>query len=140
MTTQPLLIEIGVEELPAIPLLKILDRIEKSWREILAERQLESDFGFLYTPRRLVLQHPAIPERQADRVEEMVGPPVEIALRDGKPTPAGEGFARKCGVAFEELQRLKKGEREVLYYRREVPGRSTEELLPEMIREWIASM
>ena len=140
MTTQPLLIEIGVEELPAIPLLKILDRIEKSWREILAGRQLESDFDFLYTPRRLVLRHPAIPERQADRVEELVGPPVEIAVRDGKPTPAGEGFARKCGVAFEELQRLKKGEREVLYYRREVPGRSTEELLPEMIREWIASM
>ena len=140
MTTQPLLIEIGVEELPAIPLLKILDRIEKSWKDILAERQLESDFDFLYTPRRLVLRHPAIPVRQADRVEELVGPPVEIAFRDGTPTPAGEGFARKCGVAFEELQRLKKGNREVLYYRREVPGRETEALLPEMIREWITSM
>jgi len=140
VTTQPLLIEIGVEELPAIPLLKILDRIEKSWKDILAERQLESDFDFLYTPRRLVLRHPAIPVRQADRVEELVGPPVEIAFRDGTPTPAGEGFARKCGVAFEELQRLKKGNREVLYYRREVPGRETEALLPEMIREWITSM
>ena len=35
--TQPLLIEIGVEELPAVPLLKIVDNIEKSWMKILEE-------------------------------------------------------------------------------------------------------
>jgi len=32
--TQALLIEIGVEELPAIPLLKIVSNIEKSWKNI----------------------------------------------------------------------------------------------------------
>ncbi|WP_373033719.1 hypothetical protein, partial [Sulfurovum sp.] len=35
--TQALLIEIGVEELPAIPLLKIVSNIEKSWKNILEE-------------------------------------------------------------------------------------------------------
>ena len=136
----PLLIEVGVEELPALPLLKTLPSIENSWKEIQKSRHLESDFRFLYTPRRLVIEAEAFPLRQSDSVEELFGPPAEIAIRDGKPTPAGEGFARKCGVAFEELQRLKKGDREVLYYRREVPGRETEALLPEMVREWIASM
>ncbi len=140
MKSRNLLIEVGVEELPAIPLLKILDEIEKSWKKILQERSLESDFRFLYTPRRLVLEHEAMPLRQPDRVEELVGPPVEAALRDGVPTPAGEGFARKCGVPFEELGRTLKGKREVLSYRREVPGEATEALLPQMIREWIASM
>ena len=140
MTTAPLLIEVGVEELPAIPLLKILPAIEKSWTKILEERSLQSDFRFLYTPRRLVLEHGAMPLRQPDRTEELVGPPVEIAIKDGAPTPAGEGFARKCGVPFEALERMKKGNREVLHYRREIPGAATEELLPAMIREWIASM
>jgi glycyl-tRNA synthetase beta chain len=134
------LIEVGVEELPAIPLLKILPEIEKSWQKILQERNLKSDFRFLYTPRRLVLEHEAMPRRQPDRTEELVGPPVEIAIKEGVPTPAGEGFARKCGVAFDELERMQKGNREVLYYRREIPGAATEELLPEMIREWVGSM
>ena len=140
MNTQSLLIEVGVEELPAIPLLKILPEIEKSWKKILEDRNLKSDFRFFYTPRRLVLEHEAMPLRQPDRVEELVGPPVEIAIREGRPTPAGEGFARKCGVSFGELGRTQKGNREVLYYRREIPGAATEELLEEMIRTWIGSM
>ncbi|WP_457605820.1 glycine--tRNA ligase subunit beta [Nitratifractor sp.] len=138
--TEPLLVEIGVEELPAIPLLKILSSIESSWKKILERERLESDFRFLYTPRRLVLMHEAMPLRQPDSVEELVGPPVEIASREGKPTSAGEGFARKCGVPFEELGRTQKGGREVLYFRREIAGTETAELLPGMIREWVASM
>ncbi len=140
MAAAPLLVEIGVEELPAIPLLKILPEIENSWTKILKERNLDSPFCFRYTPRRLVLEHESIPLRQRDQIAELVGPPVEIAIREGKPTPAGEGFARKCGVDFEALGRSEKGGREVLYFRREIPGSATEELLPEMIREWVASM
>ena len=54
---QPLLIEIGVEELPAVPLLKELENIEKKWLEILEEKLLVCEFEFYYTPRRLVLWH-----------------------------------------------------------------------------------
>lgn len=49
-----LLIEIGVEELPAIPFLRELPNIEAKWRAVLAEYKLESEFKFYYTPRRLV--------------------------------------------------------------------------------------
>ena len=48
--TQSLLIEIGVEELPAVPLLKIVSNIEKSWKKLLDEYKLSSEFEFLYTP------------------------------------------------------------------------------------------
>ena len=140
MDSEKLLIEIGVEELPAIPLLKIVGDIERSWKAVLADRRLESGFRFLYTPRRLVLLHESIPLRQPDRAEEIYGPPVEAALKDGTPTPAGAGFARKCGVSFGDLERRSRGEREVLYYRKELRGGETEFLLPEMIREWISSM
>ncbi len=35
---KPLLIEIGVEELPAIPFLKELSNIEKKWSDILRKK------------------------------------------------------------------------------------------------------
>jgi glycyl-tRNA synthetase beta chain len=43
---KPLLIEIGVEELPAIPLLKELPEIEKKWLNVLEEYDLIGDFDF----------------------------------------------------------------------------------------------
>jgi glycyl-tRNA synthetase beta chain len=138
--TQPLLIEIGVEELPAVPLLKIVKTIESSWMKILVAYKLENTFEFLYTPRRLVLRHAAMPIKQADRVVELMGPPIQAAIRDGVPTKAGEGFARKCGVEFEALGSADNNGREVLYYKKEEQGADTATLLEEMIREWIASM
>ena len=50
---KPLLIEIGVEELPAIPFLNELPNIEKKWSDILEKNRLLCDFDFFYTPRRL---------------------------------------------------------------------------------------
>jgi glycyl-tRNA synthetase beta chain len=98
-----LLVEVGVEELPAIPLLKILDSIKSSWDGILQKYLLTSDFEFYYTPRRLVLIHNNIPLKQASSLQELFGPPVAIAIKDGIPTPAGVSFATKCGVDFDSL-------------------------------------
>ena len=106
--TQALLIEIGVEELPAIPLLKIVSNIERSWKNILEEYKLSTEFDFIYTPRRLVLKHAAIPTKQEDSTVEFFGPPLIAAVKDGEPTKAAEGFARKCGVAFDALGRSEK--------------------------------
>jgi len=138
--TKALLIEIGVEELPAIPLLKIVKNIEKSWKELLVEYRLESEFEFIYTPRRLVLRHSAMPTKQTDNTIELVGPPLMAALRDGEVTKAGEGFARKCGVAFEALGRIEKKGKACLYYKQEQEGTATIELLEEMLAKWLASM
>ena len=138
--TQALLIEIGVEELPAIPLLKIVSNIEKSWENILEEYKLSSDFEFIYTPRRLVLKHAAMPTSQADSTIELMGPPVQAAIKDGEPTKAAEGFARKCGVSFDELGRADVKGREVLYFKKEEKGADTASLLQEMLEKWMNSM
>jgi len=138
--TQALLIEIGVEELPAIPLLKIVANIEKSWKNILEEFNLSCDFEFVYTPRRLVLQHAAMAVSQADSTVEFFGPPMVAALKDGLPTKAAEGFARKCGVDFDALGRGEKNGKEVLYFKKEEKGAQTLSLLQEMLEKWIASM
>ena len=138
--TKSLLIEIGVEELPAIPLLKIVKNIEKSWKDLLTEYRLESEFEFIYTPRRLVLRHSSLPVKQADDVIELVGPPMMAAVRDGVVTKAAEGFARKCGVSFEELGRIEKKGKECLYFKQEQKGKDSVELLEEMLTKWLASM
>ncbi len=138
--THPLLIEIGVEELPAIPLLKIISTIEQSWQTLLNAYRLQSHFEFLYTPRRLVLRSDAMPVQQADSITELAGPPVQAAFKGGEPTPAALGFARKCGVGVDALGRINKGGREVLYFKKEEKGAPTATLLDAMIHAWIAAM
>ena len=138
--TKSLLIEIGVEELPAIPLLKIIKNIEKSWKNILDEYRLTSEFEFIYTPRRLVLKHDSIALKQADNSIEFFGPPLMVAFRDGAVTKAGEGFARKCGVSFEELGQIEKNGKACLYFKKEQEGIATIELLEEMLVKWLNSM
>ncbi|MEA2111496.1 MAG: glycine--tRNA ligase subunit beta [Campylobacterota bacterium] len=137
---KPLLIEIGVEELPALPLLKELKNIEKKWLSILEENALGCEFEFYYTPRRLVLWHNEFMLKQPDSVEEFFGAPVAVAFKDGVATKAAEGFARKCGVSLEEVGRSEKNGKEVLYYKKEISGKESSELLGVMIETWIKSL
>ncbi len=137
---KPLLIEIGVEELPALPLLKELENIEKKWLNVLEENALGCEFEFYYTPRRLVLWHNEFLLNQPDSVEEFYGAPVAVAFKDGEPTKAALGFARKCGVYLNEIGRAEKGGKEVLYYKKNISGKASSELLEAMITEWIKSL
>ena len=64
------------------------------------QQQLAQVFGsraiLNSTPRRLIVYLPNIPEREADRDEEVKGPPVKAAYdAGGKPTQALNGFLRK---------------------------------------------
>ena len=137
---QPLLIEIGVEELPAVPLLNELKNIEKKYAAILEENSLLSAFEFYYTPRRLVIFHNEFKTAQEDSVEEFFGAPVAVAYKDGVATPAANGFAKKCGVSLDAITRAEKGGKEVLYYKKDVKGQESIELLESIINKWIKSL
>ncbi|NPA66433.1 MAG: glycine--tRNA ligase subunit beta [Epsilonproteobacteria bacterium] len=138
--TKTLLIEIGVEELPAIPLLKELKNIEKKYLNVLEKYDLVSEFEFSYTPRRLTMWHREFPVCQDDKTEEFFGAPKAIALQDGSWSKAALGFAKKCGVDVEELSFVEKGGKEVLYYKREVKGKESISLLNDIVNEWIHSL
>jgi len=135
-----LLIEIGVEELPAIPLVKELSSIDSKWAKILEDTNLMCKFEFYYTPRRLVLWHREFPASQSDSFEELYGAPITVAYKDGKPTKAAEGFARKCGVTIDEIGKAIKGAKEVLYFKKEIKGRNSASLLNEMINNFLQSL
>ena len=134
---KPLLIEIGVEELPAIPLLKELPNIEKKWLDILEKNNLKTDFSFYYTPRRLVLWHREFPVKQEDTVQEIWGAPKAVAQKNPK---AVEGFAKKCGISVDEVEYKEKNGSEFLYYKKEIKGKEAKELLPDMIKEFLNSL
>jgi len=137
---KPLLIEIGVEELPAVPLLKELKNIEKKYADILEKNSLLCEFEFYYTPRRLVLWHREFQTSQADSVEEFFGAPLAVAYKDGEPTPAAKGFAKKCGVSLNELSTSTKGGKEVLYYKKDIKGQDSKLLLSEIINTFMKSL
>jgi len=137
---KPLLVEILVEELPAIPFLKELPNIEKKWSDILETNSLLCEFNFYYTPRRLVFWHREFAVAQEDKEQELWGAPVAIAYKDGNPTGAAHGFAKKCGIAVEELQTASKNGQEFLYFKQTVKGKQSSELLNEMVNEFISKL
>ena len=131
--TKPLLIEIGVEELPAVPFLKELPNIETKWTKILESHALVCEFEFYYTPRRLVFWHPEFSLKQPTRFEEFFGAPEAVAFKDGEPTPAALGFARKCGVDVNALDRAEKDGKRVLYFKKEIEGVDAKSLIGTMV-------
>src|SRR5262249_46893447 len=100
-----LLLEIGVEELPASFVKSAVDALpgllERQLRE---QRVSHGEIGALGTPRRLAVWASGVVERQPDLSDEVLGPPARVAFdAEGKPTRAAAAFAEKSGVAVDAL-------------------------------------
>jgi glycyl-tRNA synthetase beta chain len=132
-----LLIEIGVEELPAswMPGLtrQMAHRLEARLKEVrIAPGAPVESFS---TPRRLTVRVAGIAERQEDLDETITGPPVSAAFdKQGQPTPAALGFAKKQGVPFEQITRATTAKGEYLAFQKHVRGKSAVDTLPEVLR------
>ncbi|MEA1991466.1 MAG: glycine--tRNA ligase subunit beta, partial [Thermodesulfobacteriota bacterium] len=142
MNTRNLLLEIGTEEIPADFIPGALDDLARLAGEHLDREHLTyEDVSTIGTPRRLVLCAKNLPDRQPDREEIITGPPAKVAfLSDGKPTKAGEGFARSHGVSIEDLQVEDTEKGLYIVLRRIVTGRETLELLSKLLPLVIASI
>lgn len=144
MSMQPLLIELGVEELPVKALPGLAQAFFEGVIDGLAKRGIAFERGDakpLSTPRRLAVLLPGVETEQPEQHGEVFGPYLNIALdANGEPTKALQGFAAKAGVEWTALERTTdaKGERFVL--RSVTPGAQTAALLPEILREAIAAM
>jgi glycyl-tRNA synthetase beta chain len=100
----PLLLEIGVEELPASFVDGALAALPRIVADELAKARLpHGEVRALGTPRRLAAVVHDVATRQSDLDEEVVGPPEAAAFRDGAPTKAAEAFAAKLGVTVGSL-------------------------------------
>ncbi len=102
------LVELGTEELPPTALRGLRDAFADGLAAELAELRLEhGEIESFASPRRLAVRIRSLATRQPDRDVEAKGPPVSVAFDDaGKPKPPALAFAKKCGVAVEDLDQL----------------------------------
>jgi glycyl-tRNA synthetase beta chain len=134
--TREILIEIGVEELPAGWMPALTRQLGERVSARLTELRIDAGAPVesFSTPRRLTARVARIAERQEDLEETISGPPVSAAFgADGKPTPAALGFAKKQGVAFEELSRVATAKGEYLACHRRIRGKSAVDALPDLL-------
>ncbi len=137
-TSQDLLFEIGCEEIPAAMLARQLVDLPKLVDDRLTAQRLTHGGVRMYgTPRRLAVIVKQLIGRQPDLEEQVVGPPVSAAFKDGAITKAGQGFAAKNGVDPATLVKKevpgKKGQYVVAM--RHVVGQDTFALLPTVLVE-----
>jgi glycyl-tRNA synthetase beta chain len=92
------------------------------------------------TPRRLAVLIKGLPIKQPDRVEEIKGPPAQAAFKDGKPTKAAEGFARKQGVELDKLEIRPTDKGEFVFVKVSISGRPTAEILTQLVPQWILGL
>ncbi|MDB9445622.1 glycine--tRNA ligase subunit beta [Anabaena sp. CS-542/02] len=135
------LLEVGTEELPA----SFLGDAILQWRsripQSLEAYSLTSTTVEVYgTPRRLAVLITGLPSQQPDREEEIKGPPAQAAFKDGKPTPAATGFAKKQGVdiAAFDIRPTDKGD--FVFVKKSIAGRPVAEILTELVPQWISGL
>lgn len=131
---QRFLLEIGVEELPASFLRAGMASLSDAAHKALDEARLSPErVAVQGTPRRLTLVLDGLPERQAERRESVQGPPWSVAFKDGAPTKAAEGFAKKNGVTVDDLSKRETDKGDYVVAEVHEPGRPAAEVLGELL-------
>jgi glycyl-tRNA synthetase beta chain len=135
------LLEVGTEELPADFVSSAIAQWQTKIPASLSQEFLDpSAIEYYGTPRRLAVLIKNIPTQQADRKEEVKGPPVRAAFKEGQPTKAAEGFARKQGVRLEDLEIRDTPKGEFVFIQKQIEGRQTTEILQELCPQWITNL
>jgi len=144
MAERSLLIEIGVEELPIHAMDDLAQAFAQAVCDGLSGRGIAADVEHAQTfatPRRLAVWVPGVAFTQPEQRSESFGPYVNIALdAAGQPTRALLGFASKAGVDWTQLERATDAKGERFVHRSVAPGRTTAELVPEIVREAAAAL
>ncbi|MBB5331084.1 glycine--tRNA ligase subunit beta [Tunturiibacter gelidoferens] len=133
------LFEIGLEEVPARMIagaqLELEQRVVKMLERERLVRSGAATKSFA-TPRRLAVRVAGVAERQEDMAEELVGPSVKVAYKDGVATPAALAFAKKAGVDVAGLKTITNAKGEYLAATSVKAGRGAVEVIAaEMAKE-----
>jgi glycyl-tRNA synthetase beta chain len=135
------LLEIGCEEIPA----RMIDTASAELRErvgalLTRERLAGGEISILETPRRLAIMAAGIAPAQNDVVEQVNGPSINVAYKDGQPTPAAINFAKKVGLEVSQLEKVSTAKGEYLSAKVTKKGRTAAEILAESLPKEIAGI
>src|SRR5215475_6312705 len=136
------LLEIGTEEIPARMIAAAQQELQRRVTDLLTRERLavSGEIKSVDTPRRLAMVVLAVPSSQPDVTEQLSGPAVSVAFKDGKPTPAAHAFAKKAGIDVEQLDRVTTPKGEYLSAKVTKKGRAAAEILAESLPKEIASI
>jgi glycyl-tRNA synthetase beta chain len=135
----PLLLEIGTEEIPAGYIQPALAALAENLTRKLTRARI--DYGAVKTygtPRRLVVAIEDLADRQRSITEEVLGPPERIAFDDqGNATVPARKFAEKVGVALPRLKVVETEKGRYLCAKITDAGKPAKTLLKELLPEAI---
>jgi glycyl-tRNA synthetase beta chain len=133
------LFEIGLEEVPARMIAGAQTELQQRVVKMLERERLVrsgAEVKTFATPRRLAIWVKDVAARQEDVAEELVGPSVKVAYKEGVPTAAAVAFAKKAGLSVEELKTVTNAKGEYLAATSVKSGRSAPEVIAsEMPKE-----
>ncbi|HEL1616628.1 TPA: glycine--tRNA ligase subunit beta [Streptococcus suis] len=137
--TKNLLVELGLEELPAYIVTPSMHQLRDRMATFLTDNRLAFDsIDVFSTPRRLAVRVRGLADQQTDLTEDFKGPAKKIALdADGNFTKAAEGFVRGKGLTTADIEfREIKGE-EYVYVTKHESGQPAKAVLagiPEVLK------
>lgn len=129
-----LLLEIGLEELPAQYVLRSEKQLAERVTTFLTEARVQFGAITVYsTPRRLAVLVKDVEENQQDLTETLRGPAKKIAQdADGNWSKAAAGFARGRGLLVDDLYFAEEKGVEYVFADRHESGKPTSTLLPAL--------
>ncbi|KON70100.1 glycine-tRNA synthetase subunit beta [Peribacillus butanolivorans] len=141
MSKRDLLLEIGLEEMPARFVTASMKQLSDKVQKWLKEKAIE--FGAVEafsTPRRLAILVKDVSESQKDIEEEAKGPAKKIALdSEGNWSKAALGFVRGQGMTAEDIYFKELKGIEYAHVNKFIKGQPTSQLLSEL-QEIISGM
>lgn len=141
MSKKDLLLEIGLEEIPARFILDAVDQLKSKVTNWLKENKISFGEQKVYsTPRRLAILIKDVDETQQDEETEVKGPAKKIALDENNEwTNAAIGFTRSQGVSVDDIYFKEIKGVEYVHVKKFIKGKPTIELLSGL-NEIITSM
>jgi glycyl-tRNA synthetase beta chain len=138
-----LLLEVGLEEIPARMIADAQAELARRVEALLARQRLLEpaiSISSYSTPRRLTVRVQGVLARQLDLEEELTGPSWKAAFPDGQPGPAAQAFAKKAGVAVSALRKITTPKGEYASATVQRPGQSAEKVLSEELGKEIGAL
>lgn len=137
-----LLLEIGLEEVPAKFMPPALAELKQMAEARLTEQRISYDEVIAYgTPRRIALVVKNIADKQQDLEEEAKGPAVKAAYdAEGNPTKAALGFARGQGVDVKDLYQKELNGGMYVFATKKAVGVATDDVLPELLPQLVCGI
>jgi glycyl-tRNA synthetase beta chain len=136
------LLEIGTEEIPARMIDSAREELAQRAKDLFSRERLTDvpDIESFSTPRRIAVFARHIAAQQPDVQEQLTGPSLKVAFKDGAPTPAAEAFAKKAGRAVSKLEKITTPKGEYLAATVQRKGRSARDILAESLPKEIAGI